>query len=366
MIKTYLAPFAIAAIISGGLTFSVRFLALKFGWVDLPGPRKIHKVPIPRLGGVAIALSFFMLAIAYNLITQRLEFSSFHVLFFEKRLLGVLLGAFILLVAGIYDDIKGLVAWQKLIFQILAAAVAIVFGIGISYLRLPGGYHINLDQWVIPIRLFGETFSFVVWGDLLTMFWLVLMINTMNFLDGLDGLAGGVSAIAAIAMFFLSLSLGQFPSALLCLILAGAALGFLPWNFHPARIFMGDSGSMFLGYILGVLAVISGGKLATAFLVLGIPVLDVIWVAIRRIINGKSPFTADKLHLHHRMLSAGLTQRQTVLLLYIISAAFGTLAVFSGTDQKGKAAIYLVLMMVALAIGLIILEYRKKQREKNV
>lgn len=357
----YLAPFVIAALISGGLTYSVKKLAEKFGWADYPAPRKVHTKPTPRLGGVAIVVAFLCLAIGYNLISTRLNFTPFHIWLFDKRLFGTLLGVLILLVIGVIDDIRGLKPWQKLIGHILAAGMVVLFGISINYLRLPGGLHLELTSLIYPITIFTHTYNFVVFGDLITMLWIVLMINTMNFLDGLDGLASGVSVIAGIAIFFLCLSLGQPAAALLAIIFSGAVFGFLPWNFNPAKIFMGDSGSMFLGFMLAVLSVISGGKLATAFLVLGLPILDVVWVVLRRLVYGKSPFSADKMHLHHRLLSIGLSQRQVVLVLYFVAAGFGTVAVLSSTAAKIQALFWLLGLMAALIIFLIIMQWRKRR-----
>lgn len=365
MIKFYLPPLIVAALAAGGLTYSVKKIAEKFKILDFPSKRKIHTSATPRLGGVAIVAAFLFTVIGYCLASHRLEFSGFNILFFDKRLVGVILGALILLGAGIYDDIKDLNPWQKLFFQVLAAGIVVAFGLSIDYIRLPAGYHIQLDNWQIPLSIFGYGFKFVVWGDLLTMFWIVLLINTLNFLDGLDGLASGIAFIAAIAIFFLSFSLNQFAAALLAVIFAGSVLGFIPWNFNPAKIFMGDSGSMFLGYMLAILSIISGGKLATAFLILGLPLLDVIWVIVRRLSTGKSPFRADKLHLHHRLLAAGLTQRQTALMLYLVAAFFGAVSVLSGTESKIQALYWLLILMGSLSIVLIVLEWKKRRSKAN-
>jgi len=362
LVHLYLAPFAIAALIAFGLTYYIKTFALKYRLTDLPSPRKVHTKPIPRLVGVAVVLTFILLAVGYNLASTRLDFAPFTIWLFDKRLFGVLLGTLILLVIGIIDDVRGLKPWQKLFGHFLAATMVVIFGVSIAYLRLPTGSHLELGNLVLPWHLFGATYQFVVWGDLLTILWIVILINTMNSLDGLDGLAGGVSVIAAIAIFFLSLSLGQTAGALLCLIFAGAFAGFLPWNFNPARIFMGDSGSMFAGFMLGVLSVISGGKMATAFLILGLPLLDVIWVVLRRIFHGTSPFLADKRHLHHRLLALGLNQRQTVIVLYGITAIFGIVAVLTGTQGKIEALYFLLTLMAALVISIVVLEWRKRRR----
>ena len=365
MINEYLAPLLISAIICGGLTFCIKSLALKFNFSDFPSPRKVHTIPTPRLGGVAIILTFLFLLIGYSIITSRLEFSPYRIWLFDKRLFGVILGALVLFIVGIIDDIKGLSPNKKLITHFLAAIIVVSFGISISFIRIPGGHVLDLSGQIIPFSIFNHPFDIILWGDLLTILWIVLLINTMNFLDGIDGLASGVGFIAGISIFFLSYFLGQGAIALLALIFAGSVLGFLPWNFNPAKIFMGDTGSMFLGYILAILSVISGGKLATAFLILGLPVLDVVWVVLRRIAHHKSPFVADKLHLHHRLLALGLTQRQTVIVLYLITAAFGVVAVLSNTQAKIQAIYWLLGLMTALVIALIALEYRKRIRIKN-
>jgi len=259
----------------------VKKLAEKLGIVDQPGERRINKVPIARLGGLAVAGSFIFLAAIFGNL--------------DKHLFGFLLGSLVLIIFGIWDDVKNLKPWLQLCGQTLAALVLIASGIGIEVLSNPFGEAVRLDGWKIPFELFGITYHISVWSDLLTLFWVVGMVNVVNFLDGLDGLASGVSGIAAIVLCLLSLApvVNQFDTALLAAILAGAAIGFLPYNFNPAKIFLGSSGSYFLGYALATLAIISGGKLATAFLVLGFPILDGLWVAGRRLLTKKSPFRGD-------------------------------------------------------------------------
>jgi len=362
MLRAYLPPLIISALMVFGLTYYVKILAEKFKIFDWPSPRKIHSQPIPRLGGVAIVLAFFILAIGYSLASHRLNFSGFEILRMDKRLVGVILGLLILLVVGVIDDIRGIKPWKKLFWQIMAAGMTVLFGLSIPYLRLPLGEHLNLTTLQIPISLAGHGFNFVVWGDLLTIFWIVLLINTFNFLDGLDGLSSGIAAITSGVIFFLSLALGQDANALLALLITGVCLGFLPWNFNPAKIFLGDSGSMSLGFLIGVLSIISGGKLATAFLVLGLPVLDVGWVVLRRLFSGVSPFAADKKHLHHRLLTAGLSQRQAVIVLYLIAIIFGSVAVVAQTQAKINAILALAGLMVALALVLVGLEWRRRAR----
>lgn len=365
MLRAYLPPLIISALMVCGLTYYVKILAERFKLFDWPSPRKVHPKPIPRLGGVAIVISFLILVIGYSLASHRLNFSGFEILRVDKRLVGVILGLLILLIVGIFDDIRGVKPWKKLFWQIVAAGMPVLFGLSIQYLRLPFGEHLNLNTLQIPITVFGHGFNFVVWGDLLTIFWIVLLINTFNFLDGLDGLSSGIGTITAAIIFFLSLALGQDANALLALLIAGVCLGFLPWNFNPAKIFLGDSGSMSLGFLIGVLSIISGGKLATAFLVLGLPVLDVGWVVVRRLFKGISPFAADKKHLHHRLLTAGLTQRQAVIALYLIAIVFGSVAVVASTQAKINAILVLSGLAAALALVLVGLEWRKRRNSTN-
>lgn len=364
MLRAYLSPLIIAALISGGLTFYIKTLAWKFKIFDSPSPRKIHHKPIPRLGGAAIIISFLIVIIAYSLASNRLEFSPFQIDFIDKRVMGVLSGLLILALVGIVDDIRGVGPLSKLFWQIVAAGMVVVGGLSISFLRLPFGLHLDLTTLQIPIEIFSTSFTVVLWGDLLTIFWIVLLVNTFNFLDGLDGLAAGIACITAIVIFFLSLALGQDANALLAVLIGGVALGFLPWNFNPARIFLGDSGSMGLGFLIGILTIISGGKLATAFLVLGIPVLDVGWVTLRRVFAGVSPFKADRKHFHHRLLTAGLNQKQAVLLLYFVSIIFGLIGVLAKTQEKISAVLWLMGLTAALGLVLVVLEWRKKLKKE--
>ena len=365
----FLWLFLAAAVISAIFTLIVIRFATKWRLYDLPAPRKIHQKPIPRLGGLAFAASFVIIVLAFLIFKPDLvRFSPWiWASFIDKRLFGVLLGATILVIVGMIDDIKTLPPITKLAWQIIAAVVVIISGIGIDYIRNPfGGPIIYLNHWQIPIHFYGQIYHLVVWGDLFVAVWIVLMINVLNFLDGLDGLAAGVSAIAFLTLFFLSLSsdVNQMATAILCLILAGATAGFLTQNFYPAKIFMGDSGSMFLGYMIAVLAVISGGKVTTSFLVLGFPILDGLWVVGRRLLTKRSPFMADKKHLHHRLLTVGLNQKQAVLGIYLLSAAFGVVALVSQTREKFIALICLLGLMILLAIILVMVEWKKEGLKK--
>ena len=365
MLRLYLPAFIISALICGGLTYYVKMIAIKLKLFDLPAPRKIHPNPLPRLGGVAIVLAFLIVLLGYVFASQRLNFGGGSFFQIDKKIIGMALGLIILLVVGVIDDIRGVAPLPKLFWQITSAVVVVAFGVSISFLRLPFGEHINLTEPVFNFCLSGKCFQIEILADLLSIFWIVLLVNTFNFLDGLDGLADGIALIGVGVIFFLSVSLGQDANALLAVIIAGVALGFLPWNFNPAKIFLGDSGSMALGYLLAVLAMISGGKLATSFLVLGIPVLDVGWVVLRRVFMGRSPMLADKKHLHHRLLTAGFSQRWAVIFLYIISLIFGLVALMSTTQTKITAMIILIGLMTTLAFFLVVLELKRRGRQND-
>jgi UDP-GlcNAc:undecaprenyl-phosphate GlcNAc-1-phosphate transferase len=241
-------------------------------------------------------------------------------------------------------------------FQFLAAAVALAGGIGITEITNPFGGTIDLTSGRFPVDLMGFEFHITPIANLISLLWMVGLANTINFLDGLDGLASGVSGIAAVVIFLLAAGprVDQPLVALLAIILAGAAFGFLPYNFYPARVFMGDSGAYFLGLALALLAMYSGAKLATAALVLGFPIVDALWAATRRLARRKSPFRADREHFHHLLIDAGMSQRQAVLTLYAVAIAFGTVALLVGSFAKLVALIVLTFLM-AIAIAFLIL-----------
>lgn len=350
----YILPFSTCFIISLVLTKLVRDFAVKRKLaMSQPRERDVHNKPTPRLGGVAIFLTFIILVIGYWLLApSRIDFNVSNIGSIDKNLLGLLLGSLIIIVTGIYDDIKGLSAWQKLLMQIIAALLVVSFGIKIHWLSNPlGGLNIELGNWTY----------------LLVPIWIVLLINSMNWIDSIDGLAGGISFIAAGVLFFLSYKLGfsdpnQKITALLSIITAGSILGFMPFNFHIAKIFLGDSGSMFIGFILAVLAIVSGAKVATLALVLGIVLLDAVWVVIRRVLSHQPIWQADKFHLPHRFLRAGFNQKQTVVLLYIVSVLFGSIALSSTAHGKLIAGFVLIAFLIVLAI---ILKYQSQKKLNN-
>ena len=338
----YLLAFGLAFALSAGLTPLVRRFALSRGIVDAPSSeRKIHKHEIAYLGGVAIFAAFVVTVGIFLPLTRQLG--------------ALLLGCAILVVVGVIDDVRDLPPWVKLAGQFLAAGVALAGGIGITAVTNPFGGVIDLSWGRMTFDLLGIEFHISPIANTLSLLWMVGLANTINFLDGLDGLACGTSGIAALVMFGLAIMphVGQPAVALLAIILAGAAFGFLPYNFFPARIFMGDSGAYFLGLTLAMLSIYSGAKLATAALVLGFPIVDALWAATRRLAKRTSPFRADRQHFHHLLLDAGMTQRQAVLTLYAVAGIFGWVALTVGSFAKLIALIVLMFLM-AVSIGALV------------
>lgn len=352
----YFLPFLITFILAAILTNVCRKFGVKHNLVSTPRVRDIHKKPVPRIGGLAIFASFLIISLLWFLLDH------FKI---EKHIIGMWLGATFIILVMFFDDLFGLKAWQKLLAQVVAAGIVIVSGIGINTLTNPfGGTALDLNSVYIPILTYhGITYHFSLWSDLITLIWLVGIMNIINFIDGVDGLAGGVSVIAALTIFMLSLALAQSSTALIAIIFAGAILGFLVWNFPPAKIFMGDTGSMFLGFMLGSLTLISGGKLATVFLVLGFPIVDGLIVVLGRVKRKENPFTTpDKTHLHHRFLKAGFSQRQAIICMYLISFLFAWVALRSNTKNKIIAAVILVFAVFLLTR---ILNWRIKKITKK-
>ncbi len=369
MIYTYIFEFLSAFALSLFLTWLVRGYCLKNSIVVMPRKRDVHKEPMPRIGGVAIFASYFVVSlIFFKFIHPEFIFEKTQILGIDKHLFGIWLSGFVITFAMLFDDLKGLKAWHKLLIQIFVVLIIIASGIGINTLSNPFGNTINLNSVYIPLFSYnGVLYHFSLWSDLLTLVWIISMMNIINFVDGVDGLAGGLSFIAAMTIFFLSIAtyVNQPATASISIILAGATLGFLIWNFPPAKIFMGDSGSMFLGLMLGLLPLITGGKLATVFLVLGFPIVDGFFVAISRLVRGKNPVTSpDKTHLHHRFLRAGFTQRQSILFLYGFAILFSFVALQSTTMLKIIYSVILVLLTFGLIMTLNKIEKIRKLKIK--
>jgi UDP-GlcNAc:undecaprenyl-phosphate GlcNAc-1-phosphate transferase len=351
----YLGYFLLTFLISVLSTFGVILVMRRFGIVDKAKmeKRKIHKKPIPLGGGLAIFVSMFVVVLFVVL-----SGDTFTTDIVPRNILGLFIGGLILMIGGLIDDKYTLRAKYQIIFPILAALSIIGFGIGPHIVSSPFGGIMDLSSWQIVIDGLG---TFVVFADLLVFLWLMGMMFTTKFLDGLDGLVSGIVGIGALVIFFLSLQPEWYQPdvAMLAIIFAGATFGFLVWNFHPAKIFLGEGGSLFTGFMLGSLAIVSGGKIATTLLVVGIPMLDVVRVIIRRIQKKKAIYIGDSEHLHFRLLASGLSQRQAVLLLYSISLLFGISALFLQSKQKLIALIFLFVLMMLIGVWL-----SKKESEK--
>lgn len=333
-------PAVFAFVMTLGLTFGALKLFPVLGLMDRPHKYGLQRKPIPYYGGLVIVAAF----VASVLIFVKLD----------SHVVALLVGALMIALVSFLDDMFGLSPWLRLFVQIVAALILVFAGIGIASISNPFGPAIILDQWKIAVTI-DQIYQISVLAALFMIVWVVAIVNTMNWLDGLNGLPSGVTVIAALTIFLLSIRPGihydissQVPVALISIILFACALAFWFFDFYPAKILMGDTGSMFMGFLLAALAVFSGGKVATAFLVLGFPILDAGWVIIRRLMQGKSPLKGDLKHFHHRLLEAGLTDRKALILIYMMCAVFGGIAVFLEGINKVYAIIVLLLLMVIL------------------
>ncbi len=329
MIK-YILSILVAVIISFALTPLVKKLAHKVGAIDIPkDDRRVHKDPMPRLGGLAMYIGFIVSTMLFTDLS--------------KSIIGMILGATIIVIMGVVDDIKPLPAKLKLGIQILAALVLVAFDIQIEY----------VTNFFKPDELI---FFKPIISIPLTIFWVVGITNTVNLIDGLDGLAAGISAIAAITLAYVAHILGQGTFVILTLAVAGSCIGFLPYNFNPAKIFMGDTGSLFLGFILASISVEGALKgpatlaIVVPVLALGLPIFDTTFAILRRICNGRPIMEADKGHLHHRLLSLGLCQKRAVLVLYLISSMLGVSAIFVLNQKYFDSAIMLIITAAIVAV----------------
>ncbi|MGE5560182.1 MAG: glycosyltransferase family 4 protein [Chloroflexota bacterium] len=318
----YVLIFFVAFALSWLLSPLTKRLAFIVGAVDKPKARGVNKRLLPRLGGAAIYASFVSTILIF---LRRPDFDMW----------GIIIGATIIMLVGVIDDIYTLKPRVKLLGQILAAAVLPLYGVQANWFTNPFGGMIYLGHWSIP----------------LTIFWVVAICNAINFIDGLDGLAAGISSIAAITLLVVAIGQGQVPIIILTLILTGSTLGFLPYNINPAKMIMGDSGAMFLGYMLAAVSVQGTMKSATALAVfiplvaLGLPIMDTTIVVIKRLFNHRRFYEADRNHLHHRLLDMGLTQKQAVAVLYSVSGFCGASALVL-TETKPISGLLLVAGLV--------------------
>lgn len=326
----YIAAFASAFAISLVTTPLAKKISMKVGAIDYPKDRGMHKKPMPRMGGIAIVFGFMITVLVLSNFIESIEMRQFA---------GLVIGATIIVILGIFDDIYNLRARFKLCVQIMAALVVVFSGI-----------RINVVLW--PFTAYLQTLS----GPI-TLIWIIGVTNAVNLIDGLDGLAAGVSSIAALCLMVLCILTGSETAVVLTAALAGSCLGFLPRNFNPAEIFMGDTGATFLGFVLAVTSILGVFKgyailaLIVSLLCLGLPIFDTLFAMLRRMIRHKPIMQADRGHLHHRLIDRGYSQRQAVLILYGISLLCGLFAIFiSFKDTRTIVVVILTIIILSFVI----------------
>lgn len=329
----------VSALISFVSTPIIKKLAFKFNVVDIPKDnRRVHRTTMPKLGGLAIYIAFLIMMFLKK---NPIDYSE----------IGIIIGSLIIVVGGVIDDKYAIKPWQKLMFQIAAASVLIFFKVTISVITNP----------ISDVNLYIKIASYI--SIPLTMFWVIGVTNAFNLIDGLDGLSAGLAFIACITMCivaFLS-GKGDIEVITLTVILGAAILGFLPYNFNPASIFMSDVGSQLIGFLLAAISLEGAIKSASAvviavpILAFGLPIYDTIFAIIRRKLNGKPIMQADKGHLHHRLLAMGLSQKQAVVIMYLISAVLGLMSVI--VMQLANTKAYTVLAIVILIIVIIAFKF---------
>ena len=337
--------FVCAAVIAFASTPLAKKFAFAVGAVDKPGGRHIHKKPTALMGGLAIFLGFVVSVLLFGRV--------------DRQMVSVLIGALVIVTVSAIDDIFDLSPWLRLSVHFLAAlSPVLIGGIRIEFLSALGlglNSEFSLGFLSIPV----------------TVIWIVGVTNAVNWIDGLDGLAAGVSGIAAISLLIISCILGDFYVALVMAALAGAVIGFIPYNLNPAKIFMGDTGAMFLGYVLAVMSIQGLFKFYVVvsflvpFLVIGIPILDMFTSIIRRVAHGHSPMYGDRSHVHHRLIDMGFTQRQTVAILYCISGIMGISAVVMTVSGEIKAILLLFAVIIAALFGIILIAKREQKSDEE-
>lgn len=342
---------AVAFLIAFAATPMVMSLAHKIKAIDVPkDERRVHKKPIPLIGGLAIFYGFIVSALCFATL--------------DRETLGILIGSAIVVGVGVVDDITDMKAIVKLLCQVVAAAVVVYSGVRIEHFANPlssiigGPPYIVLNYWV---------------SVAITMFWIVGVCNAVNLIDGLDGLAVGVSSIASVCMLTLTLLSQNLNVAIITAAVAGACFGFLPYNFNPAKIFMGDTGALFLGFILACISIQGFLKLsaiisfAIPILVLGLPIFDTLFAIVRRVFTGHSPMSPDRGHLHHRLMDMGFSQRQTVSILYTLTTVLCLTAVVVSLKgyERGIFLIIAVLVIIIASLALMTGIKKSKNSEEN-
>ena len=338
-VPAIIVVFLLATAIALLLTPLIRRTVRRYGIVDRPNARRVNTRPIPRAGGLAIAVGFLVVAVPFTVLNETAHWVPTPLNITGGDFIALFAGGAVAALIGLLDDLYDLRARWQLLGQVLLALAAALLGIGVSVVNNPFG-----DGVIRFLPSFSIGF---------TVFWIVGMINSINWIDGLDGLSTGVALIATVTLGILSLStqVSQPLIAVLCFALAGALLGFLRWNFFPARIFSGTTGVQFVGYTLAVLSILGSAKVAVALLVLGVPIIDTFWIIVGRLSQGRSPFTPDRTHIHHRLLDLGLSHRNTVLFIYAICVALGLLSLLVQELTQAYAFISLFILAGLVLFG---------------
>lgn len=349
--------FLTPAIIALGLTVLAGWFAIRFfpQWGLLDNPKKygLKRSPIPYPGGVLLFFVFVLLVLLFLDVTP--------------KLIGLVFGSGLLVLISFLDDRMNLPSLFRLGIQIVVGLTMVLSGIGVEVITNPFGGVIELNQLKFLFEFGAQSTEIMALSGLFTLVWIVLIINTMNWMDGIPGLTSGLTFIGGLTMFFLSISevVNQPQTAILAIIVAMMALGFWLFDFYPPKIIIGDSGSMFFGLLLAVLAIFSGGKIATAFLILGFPILDAFFVIFRRLANKRAPWKGGEwdrerkaVHLHHRLLDFGFSERQVLLSIYALAATFGITSLFLDTRGKFWAIVLIFVLSIVLSF---LLRTRKKR-----
>lgn len=355
----YIISLSIAIFLSFVTAQIARRIALRKHIVDDPGSapaRKFHASPVPLLGGWPIFISIsgtLLISLSYS----RLLLDSF---LSTRQLVGIIIGAFVLVIGGTLDDKYNLTPAKQILWPIVAVLVVIAFGIGIPYITHPFGGVLVLDSVQIPVfEMQGIVYSITFFSDLFTLLWLMVVMYAMKFLDGLDGLASGMGVLASLLLFMVSMGdlIAQPGTALVAIIVTGACFGFWLLNRVPAKMFLGEGGSLLIGFFLGLLSIISGAKIATALLILAFPILDIVWVIVARMRRGKKIWSADRSHLHFRLLDKGWSQQRVVHLFYGVSLLFGLSSLFASTVTK------FIFLCLALTVSVLLVVYASKNKQ---
>ena len=340
-ILTLVLCFSMAFLITLISTPFVKKLAQKIGAIDVPkDARRMHKKPIPRLGGLAMFYGFLISILCFYPI--------------DRPFVGIIIGTLIIVGVGIVDDVKQLPAKVKLLAQLVAAVIVVIHDIRIVALSVPS---FIVEGGIVPLGVLSIP---------VTIIWIIAVTNAVNLIDGLDGLAVGVSSIATFSLFFIAILAGEPKVALLTAAVAGACIGFMPYNFNPAKIFMGDTGSQFLGFILSVVCIqgLFKGYVITSFvvpfLILGLPIFDTLFAIIRRVKNKKPIMSPDRGHLHHKLVDMGFSQKQAVAILYVISSLLGITGVVVVEEGAMQAVVFVIAILLFITLSAIFSHERHK------